>query len=119
VMAIASVGSSLVPDAVRIVAGMPRTAEELQRILAAPSLVLSMAAFSDPAAPQTVDIPQGGYPREMLEALGKQGIGVREIPAQRVMEIKGTSAVALLGGASGVIESAERPGVVVFADGEP
>jgi hypothetical protein len=35
-----------------------------------------------------------------------------------VTAIKGTSAVALLDSDSGVIQTAERPDVVVFADGD-
>jgi hypothetical protein len=67
----------------------------------------------------TVHIPQGAYRREMLEGLSQLRIPVRELSSERVMALKGTSVVALLGGASGVIETAERPGVAVFADGQP
>lgn len=118
VMAVAAVGSSLVPDTVRMVASMPRSAEELQQVLAAPPLILNLETPSDPLAPRTVDIPQGAYRPEMLQELGKLGIPVREIAPERVTAIKGTSAVALLERDSGIIDTAERPGVVVFADAE-
>ena len=69
-------------------------------------------------AARAVVIPQGPYPQAMSDELGKMGIQVREIPPDRVTALKGTSAVALLDGDSGVIRTAERPGVVVFAEGD-
>ncbi len=91
-----------------LVASMPRSAGELQQVLTAP-LILNLETPSDPLAPRTVDIPQGVYRPEMLQELGKVGSPVRELAPERVTAIKGTSAVALLEGDSGIIETAERP----------
>jgi hypothetical protein len=46
------------------------------------------------------------------------GIPVKETTPDRVTAIKGTSAVAILDSDSGVVQTVERPGVVVFADGD-
>jgi gamma-glutamyltranspeptidase / glutathione hydrolase len=118
ILAVAAVGSSLVPDTVRMVASLPRSADELQQVLAAPPLLLNLETPQDPLAPRAVVIPQGSYGHAILEEIGKVGIQVKEIPQDRVTAIKGTSAVALLDGGSGVIQTAERPAVVVFADAD-
>ena len=85
---------------------------------AAPPLLLNLETQKDPLAARAVVIPQGSYQHAMVEGLGKMGIQVKEIPPDRVTAIKGTSAVALLDSDSGVIQTAERPDVVVFADGD-
>jgi gamma-glutamyltranspeptidase / glutathione hydrolase len=118
VLAVAAVGVSLVPDTVRMVATAPRNADDLQRVLAAPPLLLNLETPQDTLAPRAVVIPQGSYGHAMLEELGKVGIQVKEIAPDRVTAIKGTSAVAILDGESGLIQTAERPGVVVFADAD-
>ncbi len=118
VMAVAAVGTSLVPDTVRMVASVARNADELQRVLAAPPLLLNLETPPDPLAPRAVVIPQGSYGRAMLEELGMVGIQVKEVPPDRVTALKGTSAVAILDGDSGVIQTTEQPGVVVFADAD-
>jgi gamma-glutamyltranspeptidase len=118
VLAVAAVGVSLVPDTVRMVATVPRNADDLQRVLAAPPLLLNLETPQDTLAPRALVIPQGSYGHAMLEELGKVGIQVKEIAPDRVTAIKGTSAVAILDGESGLIQTAERPGVVVFADAD-
>jgi hypothetical protein len=50
----------------------------------------------------------------MFDELGKFGVTVKEIGPDQVRSIKGTAAVAALNSGSGVVLTAERPGIVVF-----
>jgi gamma-glutamyltranspeptidase len=118
ILAIATVGSSLVPDAARMIADMPRSSDDLQRLLDAPPLLLNFEAPQDSLAPRAVLIPQGAYGHALLGELESMGIPVKETTPDRAAAIKGTSAVAILDSDSGVAQTVERPGVVVFADGD-
>jgi hypothetical protein len=99
-----------------MVAGIPRNGDELQDSLAAPPLLFNFEPQENPLAARPVLVPQGAYGSSMFDELGQFGVTVKEIGPDQVRSIKGTAAVAVLNNGSGVVQTAERPGIVVFAD---
>jgi gamma-glutamyltranspeptidase/glutathione hydrolase len=117
-MAVAGVGSSLAPETLRMVASVPHSADELQQLLAAPALLLNLEAQQDPLSARAVVIPQGTYEHSTLEAVAKAGIPLKEIAQDRVTATKGTCAVVILSRGNGLVQTAERPNIIVFADAD-
>jgi gamma-glutamyltranspeptidase/glutathione hydrolase len=117
VLAVATVGTSLVQETVRVVASSQgRTGENLRNILAAPPLLLNIEATKDPLAPRQVPVPQNGYDETFLAELDKAGIPITRLPAERVLALKGTAATGLIGAATGSLQGEEVPGVSVFVE---
>ena len=116
VLAVATVGPSLVQETVRVVASILRTDETLQNVMAAPPLLLNIDAPKDPLAPRPVPVPQKGYDDSFLAELDKAGIPITQLPAERVLAIKGTAAAGLIDSATGRLRGVEVPGVVVFVE---
>jgi hypothetical protein len=117
VLAVATVGTSLVQETVRVVASSQgRTVENLRNILAGPPLLLNIEATKDPLAPRQVPVPQNGYDETFLAELDNAGIPIVRLPAERVLALKGTAATGLIGAATGSLQGAEVPGVSVFVE---
>jgi gamma-glutamyltranspeptidase len=117
VLAVATVGPSLVQETVRVVASiLLRTDETLQNVMAAPPLLLNIDAPKDPLAPRPVPVPQKGYDDSFLAELDKAGIPITQLPAERVLAFKGTAAAGLIDTATGRLRGVEVPGVVVFVE---
>lgn len=115
VAAVAAIGSSVVPETLRLVSGLRRADTDLAVLAGAPPLLLNYEQIGMPLLARDELVPAGRYPAGMLEALGKRGLPVRELDSQRVLYLRGTGAFASLRGGSA---SAEVPGVLVFAAAE-
>jgi gamma-glutamyltranspeptidase/glutathione hydrolase len=115
VAAVAAIGSSVVPETLRLVSGLRRADADLAALAGAPPLLLNYEQTGMPLLTRDELVPAGRYPAEMLEALRKRGLPVREVDAQRVLYVRGTGAFASLRGGTA---SAEVPGVLVFAAAE-
>jgi gamma-glutamyltranspeptidase/glutathione hydrolase len=116
VLAVATVGPSLVQETVRVVASSLRTDETLQNVMAAPPLLLNIEVTKDPLTPRPVLVPQKRYDDSFLAELDKAGIPITQLPAERVLAIKGTAAAGLIDTATGRFRGVEVPGVVVFVE---
>ena len=120
VLAVATIGSSLVQENTRLVAGLLASRLSLETLMNAPPLLLNMGpvtpgqALIDLADP----VPVGGYNAKMLEALGTAGVHVREAPIEAVRGVRGTAVVAIIEPDGGVLRTVEDPGVVGFADAQ-
>ena len=90
VLAIAAIGSSLVPETTRMTAGLLGGGEP-ETWAAAPPLLIPFAA-ADASAEA---IPVGAYSQEFQAALGARGVKLREEPAARTAALRGTSAFAV------------------------
>jgi hypothetical protein len=98
------------------VASSLRTDETLQNVMAAPPLLLNIEVTKDPLTPRPVLVPQKRYDDSFLAELDKAGIPITQLPAERVLAIKGTAAAGLIDTATGRLRGAEVPGVVVFVE---
>ncbi len=116
VLAVATIGTSLVQETVRVVASSLRADETLQKIMAAPPLLLNIEAQKDLLAPRQVPVPQNGYDESFLAKVDKAGIPLTQLPAARVLVIKGTAAAGAIDLSSGRRRGAEVRGVVVFEE---
>ena len=105
-------------ETTRAVANAPKNEEDLQNLLVVPPLLHNFELQKDPLSPRTLLAPESAYGQAMVDELGKSGISVKELAADRVRTIKGTAAIAVLDHASGAVKTAERPGVIVFADAD-
>lgn len=115
VAAVAAIGSSVVPETLRLVSSLRRADADLPALAAAPPLLLNYEQLGVPLLARDELVPAGRYPAEMLEELRKRGLPIREVDAQRVLYVRGTGAFAALRGGTA---SAEVPGVLVFAAAE-
>ena len=116
VLAVATVGTSLVQETVRVVASGLRRDETLQHISAAPPLLLNIETSQDPLAPRPVPVPQKGYDDSFLAELANSGIPVTQLPTERVLAIKGTAAAGTSDSVTGRLQGAEVPSVAVFVE---
>ncbi len=84
-----------------------RADNTLQRIMAAPPLLLNIEPPKDLLTPRQVPVPQKVYDDSFLAELDKAGIPVTPLPAERVLAIKGTAAAGLIDSATGRLQGAE------------
>jgi gamma-glutamyltranspeptidase/glutathione hydrolase len=118
VLAVASVGASLVQENVRLVAGLLAQRLDLRALMAAPPLLLDAGHFAP--AQSLVDrpapVPAGTYGAGMLAALAGAGAPVREEPAQAVRALRGTAVVAVIDPAGPSAFAVEAPDQIGFAE---
>lgn len=117
VLAIASVGSSLIPETVRLIVGTLANHLDPLTAMAAPPLLLNM---EPPKAGETFFtrpeiIPQGAYEPEFIERLKQSGMDVEQKSQTEVYGIKGTAVLGTFDTHSHVLRSIESPNVFGFA----
>ena len=116
-IAVAGVGSSIVPETVRAIISATRSDVDLPTVVAAPPLLMNFETPSNPLAPRAAVVPRGAYDPAFIEQLRGLSIPVKEEPVERVMAIRGTSSIGQIDEKSGIARSAEAPGVLVFSEG--
>lgn len=112
VLAVATIGSSVVPETVRLVTRLGHPAD-LASVVAAAPMLLNYEDQSLPILAREEYVPAGRYPSEMLDRLRTMGLRVRELDAQRTLYLRGTAAVVEMDGVTR--SGAEAPGVLAFA----
>jgi gamma-glutamyltranspeptidase len=110
VFAVASVGSSLVGETVRVTAGVLGGADPAE-LAAAPPFLLPFVSADNRREP----IPTGAYPRDLKATIEARGIALREEPRDRVAALRGTVAVGMVG-PDGTRRTVEVPQTVVFGE---
>lgn len=116
VLATAAVGTSEIPETVRIILGILGNHLDPQTLLAAPTLLYN---FEPPQAGESYTwkkqlVPEGAYDSEFIKALEVSGVNIRQEPRIRVLTIRGTAALGTIDPASGVRRSAENPAIIDF-----
>ncbi len=118
VLAVATVGSSLIQENTRLVAGLLAGGLGLPALMSAPPLLLDTGPFVPGQA--LIDMPEpvpaGVYNAKMLQGLAAAGVHVREEPSQTVRGIRGTAVVAIIDHHSR--RTVEDPGLVAFAEAQ-
>jgi gamma-glutamyltranspeptidase/glutathione hydrolase len=116
VLAIATIGASLVPETVRL-AGLLRRPEDIASLAAAPPLLINIDPYgvSEAVAHRIEVVPRGGYSSAMLASLKEAGLQLREEVAPMAMALRGTAAFGLREKASGRWITVETPQVLTFA----
>jgi gamma-glutamyltranspeptidase / glutathione hydrolase len=114
--AIATIGTSLVPETVRLMLGIAR-GEDLAAGLGAPPLLLNVEDLTSPLATRDELVPAGRFPPEFLARVRARGLPVREVDAGRTLVLRGTAVAATIT-PTGERRAVEVPGVLGFAEAE-
>jgi gamma-glutamyltranspeptidase/glutathione hydrolase len=117
VMAIATVGSSLVAETVRILLGTFGNRLDLQTVLEAPPLLYNFQPLQsgETALRRTQLVPQGAYHPDFLSHLTAAGVAVEDQSRLQVLTIKGTAVVGAIDPSTRVWRTMETPALFDFA----
>jgi gamma-glutamyltranspeptidase/glutathione hydrolase len=117
VLAVASIGESLTPETVRILVGTLANHLDPLAVMAAPPLLVNdqpeKAGESFSTKPELV--PEGAYDLEFLQNLRTLGVNTEQKSKQEANTLRGTAVLGAIDPRSGVLRSAETPGVYGFA----
>ena len=118
VMAIASVGSSLLGETVRILLGTFGNRLDLQTVMEAPPLLYNYHApkAGETALHRTQFLPEGAYPPDFLKNLAAAGIKTESKSRLDVLILKGTAVVGAVNAETGAWRAIETPALFGFAD---
>ena len=116
-LALASVGESLGPETVRLLVTTLANHLDPLAAMAAPPMIMNAGPLKGGETFMTAPeaIPEGAYDPEFLQRLSESGVRVEEKSKQEVNAIKGTAVLGTIDQQSGVLRSAETPGVFGFA----
>jgi gamma-glutamyltranspeptidase / glutathione hydrolase len=113
ILAIAAIGSSLVPETARLLLGTLGNKLDARSVMAAPPLLLNF----DFTKRATILVPASGYEPGLLEELRAGGITIEPQPQQEVWTLKGTAVVGTIESPKGERQTFELPTIFSFADG--
>lgn len=118
VLAVATVGVSLVPETVRIILGALGHRAEANTLLSSPPLLYNYAA---PASGESYIwkrqlVPEGAYDSEFLQQLQSIGVKVQQENREQVLALRGTAAFVIFDQTGRMLRSAEYPTVIDFGD---
>jgi gamma-glutamyltranspeptidase/glutathione hydrolase len=118
---LATVGTSLVPETVRILLGVLGNHLEPAEVLSAPALLYNPVFNAGPGqSPEPFSshlqfVPEGAYDTGFLKSLEAFGLKLEQKPKIRARAIRGTSAVVSID-RRGILHSYEHPALIDFAD---
>ena len=115
-LAIASIGTSLVPETVRLTLGLGRGGDSATW-LAAPPLLFNFEAMKDAIGEREELVPTGRYSAALLARLRTGGLALRDVDSQRALVLRGTAVVGMLR-SSGERGGSEVPGVMGFTEAQ-
>jgi gamma-glutamyltranspeptidase/glutathione hydrolase len=118
VLALATVGTSLLPETVRLLLGILGNRLDAQLVVAAPPLLYNPEPppAGEPFTSQRQLVPEGAYDAEFLKRLDASGVKLLQKPPAQASAIKGTAALATIDIARGIRHSFELPTIIDFAD---
>lgn len=118
VMAVATVGASLIAETVRILLASFGNRLDLQTVMEAPPLLYNFQPPKDgeTALRRTQLVPEGAYGADFLRNLEAAGVSTRERSRIEVLTIKGTAVVGAVDPDTGIWRTVETPKLFDFAD---
>lgn len=121
VLATASIGSSLIPESIRVLFGILGQHQPLGTVLRAPPLLLNVgvSVIERPAWQLPVPIPKDAYSPDFIARLRKMGMTLDEIAPERISSLRGTLAAVSLDPATGQRSAVNEPSLFVFNAAEP
>ncbi len=116
VLATGSIGSSLVPESIRVLLGVLGQHQDLATLMHAPPLLtnLSMSVTERPAWQLPVPIPPGAYSADFIAKLKALGLDLDELPTATVAGLRGTLAAVSIDPQTGKRTAVDQPGIYVF-----
>lgn len=117
VYAVATIGSSEVQEAVRVLDGLIHRTADAATLLAAPPMLLNYEQLTGPILARDELVPQGRYPTAFLDRVRSLGTPVREVDLQRTLTLRGILAVGSIA-PDGARVGVEAPQVIQFTEPE-
>jgi len=116
VLATGSIGSSLVPESIRVLLGVLGQHQDLATLMHAPPLLTnpSMSVTERPAWQLPVPIPPGAYSADFIAKLKALGLNLDELPTATVAGLRGTLAAVSIDPQTGQRTAVDQPGIYVF-----
>ncbi len=116
VLATASIGSSLVPESIRVLLGVLGQHQDLATLMRAPALLanVSMSVIERPAWQLSVPVPIGAYSPEFIAKLKALGLRLDNTPTTTVAGLRGTLAAVAIDPKTGKRTAVDQPGIYVF-----
>jgi gamma-glutamyltranspeptidase / glutathione hydrolase len=115
VLATGSIGSSLVPESLRVLLGVLGQHQDLHTVMAAPPLLAHLNFGGDTTPAQVpVSVVQNAYTPEFLASLKADGVNTQETPIEVAAGLRGTLAAVAIDPITGKRSAANQPGVMVF-----
>jgi gamma-glutamyltranspeptidase/glutathione hydrolase len=120
VLATGSIGSSLVPESLRILVGVLGQHQDLATLMAAPPLLanLDFGSVDQPPAARPVAVVKGAYPEEFVTQLKALHMNITETSVATAAGLRGTLAAIAIDPKTGRRMAADQPGVMVFNGAE-
>lgn len=118
VLAGAVIGSSMLPEVLRVIVSHVAQHQPLAAVASAPPLLINTdpKSYVLPFAQRPTIVPQGAYDAAFLARLRSSGSTIVELPVATVTGVRGT--LALVGFEGQVKSTPETPGVMVYAGTE-
>jgi gamma-glutamyltranspeptidase / glutathione hydrolase len=116
VLATGSIGSSLVPESLRVLLGYLGQHQDLATLMAQPALLanLDFGNINETPGARAVPLVQGAYSPELMSQLKDAHVYVSEVPAATAAGLRGTLAAIAIDPKTGKRTAANQPGVMVF-----
>lgn len=119
ILAVATVGSSVVLENVRLIAGVVGAGQDLETLMGAPPLLLNTAPpTGKPISVWPEPIPSNAYDADMLKALRLTGLTVQEETPERTQAIRGTATALVVDQSSRVSRAVEAPRIFTYTEGQ-
>lgn len=118
IMATAGIGSSLIPETLKIILGVIGKQFDLQSIQAAPPIIYNfmLAQANESTTERGMVIPEGAYTDTFVATLQESGQRVTVIPQQATDAIRGTVVAVTIDSATGEKHSCETSKVLIWGD---
>ncbi len=116
VLATASIGSSLVPESLRVLLGVLGQHQDLATLMAKPALLanLDFGNIDQPPSARAVPLVQSAYSSGFIAQLKAAHVNVTEVPAATAGGLRGTLAAIAVDAKTGRRTAVDQPGVMVF-----
>jgi len=120
VLATGSIGSSLVPESLRVLVGVLGQHQDLATVMEKPPLLanFNLTGVEQAPAARPVSIPQGAYDPAFVAGLKARGLNITETPTARAAGLRGTLAAVAIDPKTGKRSAADQPGVMVYNDAD-
>jgi gamma-glutamyltranspeptidase/glutathione hydrolase len=120
VLATGSIGSSLVPENIRVLLGVLGQHQDIATVMSAPPLLLTFDPTGADSTPsqQSVSIPKGVYGEDFIAKVKARGMEVTETPVETSAGLRGTLAAIAIDPKTGKRTAVNQPGVMVFNGAE-
>jgi gamma-glutamyltranspeptidase/glutathione hydrolase len=120
VLATGSIGSSLVPESLRVLVGVLGQRQTLPEVMAQPPLLANFSFSADerPLAERPVSVEESAYSKDYIAKLKAAGINLTDVPQATAAGLRGTLAAVQINTATKLRSTADQPGVMVFNEAQ-